>query len=895
MTTHGEKGPRIDPPRLAERLLERIVPPGPVGRSMLGDAREEHAALARSGATTRAFFRYWGLVLSIGWHFLGRRLPRGSHAVFDLRLAARGLARRPLFALASVVTLALGIGATTTVFSIAHGILFEPLPYPDSERLVGVFREDPDVTGLNPTAANVSGLLAVPYRLFEDWRTLSPVFETTGAFSPYRFTVTSGEEPERVLGAVASSGVFAALGTPAQIGRTLLPEDDEVGAPQVAVLGHGYWQRAFGGDTNVLGSTVSLNGTPVVVVGVMPQGFSLPGRSTDLWVNFDDDSKLRQVRESGWLQVIALLKEGVSFQQAEVEMDALALRIIEEHPVEAGKGVVLFPFRDLVVSRASASIWILVAAVGTVLLIACANIAGLLLVRATDRRRELAVRLALGSGRGRLVGQSLAETGLIAGVGGLLGYAGAALAIGPFVEAFPGGLPRAAELAIDYRVLLITAGLTGATSLLMGVLPAYLGARTDVNDALRGSGRGVAGGRRQRSIQALLVTSEVTLAVFLLVVAGLFLRSFTGMRAVDPGFDPDGILTTTLVLPSQYRDPPELADARDPPELADAFFRDLTGRLKTLPGVTSVAGVTQMPYAGGYSAPPVRAEADEGFVDGTAHISHATPGYFAALGIPLSRGRAFSPDDTPDTEPVTVINEAMARRYWQDHDPIGRRLKINSAADSVWFRVVGVVKGIRYDLDLPPQPEFYLALGQLSYYWRTMVVKATGDPGVLASEIRQAVWDIDPKLPVSVSSLASRLENSPGLVGARFASILLGGLAGIAALLAILGVYAVLAYTVAQRTQEIGIQMALGAASALVLGRVLGRGLRLGLAGIVLGLALALAAGRFLESLVFEVRPSDPTTLASVAALILTATLLAAWLPARRAVRVDPVEALRME
>jgi predicted permease len=341
-----------------------------------------------------------------------------------------------------------------------------------------------------------------------------------------------------------------------------------------------------------------------------------------------------------------------------------------------------------------------------------------------------------------------------------------------------------------------------------------------------------------------------------------------------------------MVLPSQYR---------DPPGLADAFYRDLHDRREGIPGVRRAAGVTQMPYSGGYSAPPVRAEGDGGYVDGIAHISHATPGYFEMLGIPVLRGRAFSVDDTPDTEPVVVVNQPFAERYWPNQDPIGRRMKINSASDTTWLRVVGVVGGIRYDLDRPAVPEFYQGLDQLSSYWRTVVLETDGDPTMLAPEVRQAVWALDPNIPVSVRTLANQLERSPSLVGARFGSILLGGLAVVAALLAILGVYAILAYTVAQRTQEIGIQIALGAGAGLVLRHVLRRGLLLGGSGVVLGLGMAMATGRFLESMVFEISPSDPVTLATVAGLVLAASLAASWLPARRAVKVDPVEALRME
>lgn len=874
----GSEAPR--PPRVAEWLLRRLVPLGTEGKSILGDAREEHRRRARTGSRAGAALHYWRFTLSVAWHFAGP----GAGFATSFRQAVRALVRRPLLTGASVGTLALGIGAATTVFSVAYGVMFEPLPYPEPDRLVEVFREDANVTGLHPTAARVSGLYAVPFSLFRDWRDRSPVFSATGAFTPFAFTVRVGDRPERVLGAVASSGVFVALGTRAQLGRTLTPGDDEVGAPRVAVLSHGFWERAYGGDPSVLGRTLALNGTPNTIVGVMPEGFDFPGEGTEVWGSFDDASKQNPVREAGWLQVVARLRPGVSFERAEREMDQLAQRIIEDHPEEAGKAVALFRLRDLVVADTGNRLWMLVAAVGSVLLVVCANVAGLLLVRASDRRRELAVRLAMGSGRRRLGCQLLMESGLIALVGGGLGYGLAALALGPFLAAFPGGVPRASEITLDARVLLVSVALAAATSLLTGLLPAFVGTKTDVGDVLRSTQRSVTGGRRQRRLQDVLVGAEVTLAVALLVTAGLFIRSFSEMRDVDPGFHPDGILTAYLSLPGSYR---------QPVSRAGTFFDELTHRLREIPDVEAATVVTQMPYAGGYSRPPVRTESANGFEDGSAHISAAAPGYFRALGVPLTRGRVFTEDDGPGTEPVVVVNEPFVDRFWPGQDPLGRRMRINTSSDSTWYTVVGVVGAMRYQPDQPPPPEFYTSLAQSPSYWGTVVVKVRGDADEVAPLVRQAVWELDAGLPVTVRSLRSRMEASSALLGARFAGIVLAGLAAIAALLAVLGVYAVLAYAVSQSTREIGIRTALGAEKSAVLTSVLRRGLGLGGIGVALGLGLALLGGRFLEHLMFEVRPSDPLTLVTVSALVLLATLAASWLPALRAVRVPPARALR--
>jgi putative ABC transport system permease protein len=888
------------PPRLGEWLLKRSVPPGVVGRSIVGDAREEYLEYARSNAVIPARLWYWLYILPIIARYMGRlprgkmhrtpRLSRGGVSLgallFDLRHAVRLLLKKPGFTVAAVATLGLGIGANTAIFSMVYGVLLKPLPYPEPDRLVGVFRADSALPSTLGPTANLANLFAVPLPTFWDWSELSPAFDDAGAYAPSGFTLTGGDQPERVFGTAVTSGVFAAIGVPPLLGRPILPEDDVIGVPGKVVLNHGLWQRRFGGEATIVGQAVTLNGVPHTIVGVMPRAFQFPAAGVQLWATLDDTRKASTVREGGFLQVIARLKTGITFEQAQREMNTLARRIIEAHPDERGHGVRLAPLKELVVAGDRPRLLLSLGAVGLVLLIACANIANLLLVRASERRRELGVRQALGAGRSRLVVQLLTESTVLSLTGGAAGILFAVATVGPFTAMIPGGLPRAGEIGVDFQALAFAGILAVATGLLIGVLPALRSAATPIADVLQEGSRGSAGGRRQSRTQAALVVSEIALAFLLLTGAGLFVKSFVRLTAVDPGFVTEDILTMGVVLPIEYR---------ESPDASRGFFGQLTERLEAIPGVQTVAGASQPPMVGGWSAPPTSVETASGIVEDAIHSSSVTPSYFDVMGIPLIAGRPLASSDRDAAVPVAVVNQAMVRRYWPNEDPIGRRVRLDYPDNPGWFTVVGVVGDIRYRLQFPPFPEFYLPFAQLPEWYQTMMLKTAADPTALVAAAREALWAVDPNVPARVNVLDDQISRSQSVAAPRFATLLLVCLAGVAALLAVVGVYGVLAYTVSQRVHEIGIRMALGAGKRNLLRGVLRRGGLLAGTGLVIGLAVSLVAARVLDSLLFEVSSTDPATLALVGLLVTGAALAASFVPALRATKVDPVEALRGE
>jgi putative ABC transport system permease protein len=808
-----------------------------------------------------------------------------ANALYDMRLSIRRLLKRPGFTLAAGGTLALGIGANTTIFSVVQGVLLRPLPYPDADQLVGVYRVRPT---WSTAPARLNGVYAVPFQVLRDWDELSPVFTHLGGYENWSYTFTGDDRPERLVGANSTSGTFTALGTQPFMGRLLVPEDDHVGAPPVAILSHRLWQRRFGADSTIVGSGVVLNSVLHTVVGIMPPDFLFPGYGNpQLWTTFDDERK-QAGRQAGFLQVVGRLAPGVTLDGARREMDAVNRRIIDLHPDEDDYRVVLESRKELVVAESRPALILLSGAVGVVLLIACANIANLLLVRASERRREIGVRHALGAGRGRLFIEQLSESAVLSLVGAVVGYFIAVAGVGPFVAMFPGDLPRAAEIGVDHRALAFAATLALFTGFLIGALPAIRSAGASMTDALRDVGRTSAGGKQRHRTQAALVVSEVALAFVLLAGAGLFLKSFARLTSVDPGFTSENLLIVPVNLPGPYR---------TSNDATRAFFRDVTERLAALPGVEMVAQVNQMPLSGqGSSFPPTFMETSSGVVENNVHEAVVTPPYFGALDFPLVAGRLLTSDDRQGGPTVTVINEAMARRYWPDEDPIGRRLKIGAAmGDTTWATVVGVVGDIRYSLSSRPFSEYYVSFDQRPVPYQTVVVKTSLDVSAVARATRAAVRAADPDVPTRVSRLDDMIDASGTVSRSRFAILVIGSLAGVAALLAILGVYGVLAYTVTQRTREIGIRIALGAGRENVLGTVMRRGLLMAGAGVAIGLGLALAAVRVTESLLFEVSPTDVPTLTAVAVLVAVAAFAASYVPARRATRVDPVRALRQE
>ncbi len=886
------------PPRLAERLLRRLGPPGVAGLSIVGDAREEYLERRRSSSLLAARLWYWTLVLSIVSRFAGRRprrVPappaspgvRMNNLLVDVKLALRLLRRRPGFAAAAVLTLGLGIGANTTIFSLVNAVLLSPLPYPNPEQIVSVFREDPEVTGRHPSPGNIAGLFAVPYAVFLDWTARSHVFQGTGAYAGSRFTLTGGESPVALRGLLSTSGVFSTLGTRAALGRTLVPADDQVGAAAVAVLSHGLWQRRFGADPDVLGRPIMLNGTPYTVVGVMPPGFNVSGNdSEDVWATLSDARKQSPVRNAGYLQVIARLKPDVSVTQAQRELDVVSRQIGQDHPEEREHRILLVPRKALVVANARPGLIMLMGAVGLVLLIACANIANLLLMRTTERRREFGMRRALGASRGRILFQHLTETMVLAGGGGALGLTIAALSLEPLAKAFPGGLSRAAEVVVDARLVGIAAALTCTTALVTSALPALRASRAAIADVLREDGRGVSGSRFRNRTQTLLIVSEIALAFVLLAGVGLFVRSYAALAASNLGFEAGHLVTMRVNVPTRLRDGGAKAYM--------AFFDDTAERLRAIPGIVSVGAADQSPFVGGMSSPPTSIETTKGVTQTTTFATAVTPGYFQTLGVPLAAGRWLDDRDGPGTTSVAVVNQMMAERYWPGEDPIGRRVRLDFG-DRTWMTVVGVVGDVVYRLGMRSPSAVYVPYAHFPDSYLYFVAKTAAAPAAVIPRIRELLSKIDPDAPVRVDALAALVADSNTAVSQRFAIALIGCLAGLAALLAFVGIYGVLSYSVSMRTHEIGVRLALGAGGADVVRGVLRRGLLMAAAGCAAGLGLSFAASRVLASQLYEISATDPATLASVAALVLVATATASYLPAKRATQINPVEALRLD
>ncbi len=894
----GTPGHRKPPP-LVEIILGWCLPEGIVGKSILGDLREEFSLDLRSHTSRRANWLYLRKAISVGLRFAGRPRPQApgnrnkrrisggtmSALWHDVRQAFRLLFRKPGLTLAAVISLGLGIGANTAIFSLVNTILLKPLPYPDAHELVEAFRIDEAVTGLNPTTDQLSGLWAVPYEVHEDWLEMGPVFEAGGGYAGTRMTLQDGDGSSSLIGLFMTSGVFQALGIQPEMGRTFLPEDDEVGAPPVAVLSYGLWRSRFGGDPSILGTQIHLNDTSYTITGVMPQGFAFPSDSFSLWITFSDDQKTSPTRNSGYLKVVARLTPGVTLEQARRDMDGVSVRIGELHPEEAEHRVGLFSQKAMIVGDSGTGLLVLLGAVTLVLLIACTNIAGLFLVRATERRREIGVRRALGAGKKRLVFQHMSESLLHSLLGGAAGWGLAVVGLDPILSLMPSELPRLGEMGVDQGLLFTAIGFALLTGLLTGILPALRAAGTPITSVLQEGGRSLSGGRSRNRTQTSLVVSQIALAFVLLSGAGLVIRSMTGLLAVESGFDTENLALANVSFPSGVED---MDDAM-------VYFRELEDRIRALPGVVDVGAAEQMPFSGGWSAPPVTMETTEGEWEGILHFPTVTPSYFSTMAIPVLAGRALSMDDTSESDLVVVVSQALADRMAPGGSPLGLRIRVDAPGYDMWRTVVGIVGDVKYRLNQDPMAMAYAPVAQAPSFMGNWVIRTTSDPMGLAAAFQQVREELDPEGTSSYRALADIIQGSTAVVSARFSVILLGSLAGLAALLAIIGVYGILAYLVQLRSREIGIQLALGAEQRKVLGTVLRRGLFMAGMGLGVGTLLAIGLGRVMESQLFGVEPWDPATLASAGVLLLGATLAASYVPARRAARLDPVEVLKGE
>ncbi|MPZ18462.1 MAG: FtsX-like permease family protein [Luteitalea sp.] len=791
----------------------------------------------------------------------------------DFRHSLRQLRRRPGVAAAAIVTLALGIGATTAIFSVANASLLRPLPFPEPDRLVRIWETSPNVGDFSAAEAN-----------YLDFRARSPTFAEMAALSEVRnnLTLTGPRVPERLDSAAVTSSFFRVLGVDAISGRTFLPAEDRQGGRRVVVVSHAFRARRFAADENVVGRTLPLDGEAHEIVGVMPPGFSTP--EVDVWVPLGpapctDTPCARDDRE---LAMIGRLRTGATIEQARADLDLVARQLGTEHPVSnRGWGVRLAPFSEWMIGpQFRQSIAILFGAVSLLLLMACANVANLLLARATTRDVEFAVRAALGAGHRRLTRQLLAESTLIGLLGAALGLAVALGALEMFAVVDP-GIPRLAEATIDMKVLAFAFGAGLLTSLLFGLAPVAKIWRADVQRTLRRASRGSSGGGRLRET---LTVAQVALALMLLISAGLLLSSFLRLRSVDLGFDAEHVLAVPLTLQDG--------------EQHATFLREITSRLERLPGVRAAGATTTNPLRQwGFSndvTPEERAASvpPSGFMQ--AGWRSVTPGFFDAMGIPLRRGRVFTADDRAGGMPVVVISETLAQSMWPKADAVGKRLFWGGVSGSPRL-VVGVVGDIRdVQLDADPPPVMFLPYDQVPVPGMTLVVRTAGRPGAIAASVRETIWDVDGTLPVpEVQSIGQ--NRAAAMAGPRFNTLLLGVFAAAALMLAAVGIYAVMAFAVARRTREIGIRVALGATPRNIRNLVLGRGAALAACGIALGAVGAWGATRFLGGLLYDTAPTEAWTFLAASLLLGSAALAASYLPARRALGVDPTVAMREE
>lgn len=799
----------------------------------------------------------------------------------DVRYGARILFKNPSFTIIAVLALALGIGANTAIFTVVNAVLLRPLPYKNPERLMTVW-EDASRIGFphnTPSPAN-----------FIDWRDQNQLFEAMAALHRQTFNLTGNGEPERIDGRRVSTNLFALLGIDPQLGRVFLPEEDQPGSNRVVMLSNRLWHRRFGADPSIVGKTLSLNGEAYTVVGVMPQRFEFPTREDELWVPIAFDSVEAGRRGSHYLEVIGRTKPGVTLEQAQAEMNNIGARLEQQYPnTNSNIGVTVIPLHEDLVGDIKPALLMLLGAVGFVLLVACANVANLLLARAAVRQKEIAVRMALGASRWRLVRQFLTESVLLGALGGIFGLGLSFVALIVLKSFIPESISQASAIAIDGRVLGFTFLISILTGVIFGLAPAAQ--RSEFNDVLKDGGReGVAGSRGNR-MRGLLVIGEVAVSLLLLIGAGLLINSFMRLRNLDPGFQSDHVLTLGIVLPqSKYPDRSKRA----------AFYSEVLRRVESLPGVKSAGVVNWIPlvFQGDSIGISIEGQPDPNLSQRpNAATRVINPNYFASMGMRFLKGRNLDDRDKSTTVPVAVISESMAKRFWPNQDPIGKRFTPGDPTQpDQWIQVIGVVNDIRqFELTAEPKPQMYLTYEQVGFFApRYLVVKTDVEPSSLAGAVRNAVWEVDKDQPVSnIATMEEVLSDS--IARQRFSMLLLAIFAGVALVLAAVGIYGVMSYSVAQRTHEIGIRMALGAQTSAVLKLAVGYGLKLVLVGVVVGLIAAFLLTRVMSTLLFGVTPTDPMTFAVISAILIFVALIASYIPARRATKVDPVIALRYQ
>jgi predicted permease len=806
----------------------------------------------------------------------------------DIRYALRVLAKSPAFTIFAVVVLALGIAASTAIFSIADAILMRPLPYHDASRLVMVW-EDASSFGFphdTPAPGN-----------FADWKARNHVFEDMAALSSDEsYTLTGEGNPEELLGRNVTANFLSVLRVAPALGRDFRKEDDVPGAPRVAILSYGLWVRRFGGDETAIGKEIWLDGEKVAIVGVMPRGFQFPDRKSELWLPIRFTPQQLANHGSHSLIVVARLKPGVSLATANANLATIAKELEREHPDDNQKiGALAVPLREELAGNMRAAVLVLLGAVCFVLLIACANVANLLLARASGRRRELAMRLTLGASRGRIARQMLTESILLAFLAGAAGVLLAIFGTSLLAQLIPAGFAPLNGTGVDGRVLAFAVGISLATGILFGIVPALRVSQIDLIASLKQGGgqSGIGfGGQRLRDT---LVVSEVALAIVLLAGAALMIRSFDALHRSDPGFRPDHVLVMRTALPK-----PKYSDL----SRRTSFYDQVLARVDSLPGVVSAGYTTWVPLTNSGGASSILLEGYPPPAPGHLPIPNVrfiSSGYMRSLGMRLIDGRNFGDRDGADTQPVALINQTMAKKYWLGENPIGKRFHKESPPNAPWITVVGIVADVhQVALDEPSRPEMYMLYQQQSSFEagvfnpQYLAVRTAGDPMQMAEVIRQQIWAVDKEQPVA--NLMPLQDFVDAKLAPRKTQVsLLGSFAFLALLLAALGIYAVLSFAVAQRTQEIGVRAALGAEPADILRMVLAQGMTLFAMGAAFGLAAAFALSQTIAHLLYGVSATDPASFAAVTLLLAGVTALACYIPARRAMRVDPMVAVRYE
>jgi putative ABC transport system permease protein len=805
--------------------------------------------------------------------------------VRDLRYTIRTMAANRGFVATAVFVLALGIAANVLIFSVVDAVLLRSLPVPESDRIVMVFESNLE----RHTREAVAGAN------FIDWRDQSHSFESIAAYEYLDFNLTGSDSPERVQGIVTTAELFRVLGVTPMIGRVLQSEDENRGTDRVVVISRGLWERRFGANPAIVGQKFVANAETLTIIGVMPADFSYP-REAELWIPprqtvpervLNPTVNMASNRDSHYLHTIARLNRGLTLDQARTEIEVVARRIEEQNPDEnRNRGVALLALRDYEVGDVRTMLLVLSAAVGFVLLIACANVANLLLARATTRQKEIAIRTALGASRFRLVRQLLTESVLLALLGGAIGILLALWGVNPLVAMMPAGIYGAKQIGINGAVVAFTVAVSLGTGVVFGLVPALQATKSDLNESLKEGGRSGGAGSRGNRARNLLVVCEIASSLVLLIGAGLLIKSFVRLMHVDPGFETRGVLTMKLSLPAvQYPDAGKRA----------TFFEQVIARLKSTAGVESAAAISRLPLTSGNSSRgfSIEGRQTDGASGPGADYRVISSDYFRAMGISLLKGRAFTDRDTTNSPGVAIINQTAAARYWADEDPVGRRIRIDNG--DPWMEIVGVVQDVKHlGLDSESRAEMYVPYQKDPWPFMTIIVRSNSDPAAMAAVMRNEVWAVDKDLPIpDVKTNEQLLADS--VARRRFNMLLLSIFGAMALALAAVGIYGVMSYSVTQRSHEIGIRMALGAKQTDVLRLVVGQGAILTVAGVGTGIIAAFGLTRLMKSLLFAVDSTDPLTFVVISLGLMCVALAACFGPALRATKVDPIVALRYE